>query len=117
MPVSQPKQFDKKDGDPLAWVISKNLQRRHLDETQRAYVATKVETLKQGQRADLATGKTGKFATLVVDRKAAAILMNVSVRLIAQAAYVAKHGGDRKSDQDANLHLEGKARQGRPLKN
>jgi hypothetical protein len=48
--------------DPLQFVISKNLKRRHLSESQRGYVAAKLETL--------------------------------------------KHGGNRKSDQDANLHLD-----------
>ncbi|KAB2846552.1 MAG: hypothetical protein F9K44_15135, partial [Hyphomicrobiaceae bacterium] len=35
-------------GDPLAWVLSKNLHRRHLNESQRAAVAAKLETLSHG---------------------------------------------------------------------
>jgi hypothetical protein len=43
------KQFNpKKAGDPLAWVISKNLQRRQLDESQRAMVAARLANLKDG---------------------------------------------------------------------
>jgi hypothetical protein len=34
-------------------VISKNLKRRHLDEGQRAYVAAKIENMRQGERTDL----------------------------------------------------------------
>jgi ParB-like chromosome segregation protein Spo0J len=48
--------------DPLAFVIAKNLKRRHLDESQRAMVAAKLATL--------------------------------------------SHGGDRKSDQAANLPVD-----------
>ena len=32
----------KTEGDPLKWVISKNLKRRHLNETQRAWIASKI---------------------------------------------------------------------------
>lgn len=48
--------------DPVGFVVSLNLKRRHLDESQRAMVGEKLVTM--------------------------------------------KHGGDRKSDQRANLHLD-----------
>jgi hypothetical protein len=60
------------------------LQRRHLDESQRAWVAHKVETLRHGQRADQAVSRDADLhlsaKALVIDRKAAAILLNVSGR-------------------------------------
>jgi excisionase family DNA binding protein len=34
------------DGDPLAFVISKNLRRRHMDESMRAMVGARLETLR-----------------------------------------------------------------------
>jgi ParB-like chromosome segregation protein Spo0J len=40
--------------EPLSFVISKNLQRRHLDAGQRAMIAAKLATMRQGARTDLA---------------------------------------------------------------
>lgn len=39
--------------DPQSFVISKNLHRRHLNETQRAVVASKLANMQRGERTDL----------------------------------------------------------------
>ncbi len=57
-PITRPYEGD----DPLGFVIAMNLNRRHLDESQRSMVAAKIATL--------------------------------------------KHGGNRRTDQDANLRLD-----------
>jgi hypothetical protein len=41
------------DVDPLAFIIDKNLKRRHLNESQRAMAAAKIARLGQGARTDL----------------------------------------------------------------
>jgi N6-adenosine-specific RNA methylase IME4/ParB-like chromosome segregation protein Spo0J len=40
--------------DPVAFVLDKNLHRRHLNESQRACVAAKLANMKSGERTDLA---------------------------------------------------------------
>jgi N6-adenosine-specific RNA methylase IME4/ParB-like chromosome segregation protein Spo0J len=69
--------------DPVAYVISLNLRRRHLDESQRAMVAAKLATLRDGQRADLVEG-------LPIGR--ASDLLNVGERTVARAREVQEHG-------------------------
>jgi ParB-like chromosome segregation protein Spo0J len=69
--------------DPIAYVISLNLRRRHLDESQRAMVAAKLATLRDGQRADLVEG-------LPIGRASA--LLNVGERSVARAREVIDHG-------------------------
>lgn len=72
-------------GDPMAWVISKNLKRRHLNETQRAWVAAKVANLPQGQPSE-------KAANLPVTQEQAAAMLNVSERSVRSAAKVRDSG-------------------------
>jgi ParB-like chromosome segregation protein Spo0J len=69
--------------DPVAYVVSLNLRRRHLDESQRAMVAAKLATLKDGQRADLVEG-------LPIGRAADAL--TVSERSVARARLVLDKG-------------------------
>jgi N6-adenosine-specific RNA methylase IME4 len=69
--------------DPVGFVISMNLRRRHLDESQRAMVAAKLATLRDGQRADLVEG-------LPIGR--ASGLLNVGDRSVARAREVLDHG-------------------------
>lgn len=72
--------------DPVGFVVSLNLHRRHLTLSQRAALAARLETLKHGgtrQDANL---------HLEVSRARAAELLNVSERSVASASKVLEHG-------------------------
>lgn len=82
-----------------AFVVSKNLHRRHLNESQRAMIAAKLATLRNGQRADLA-GKNqagsidpasppAPVATAIAE---AAKLLNVSSPSVKRARVVLEKG-------------------------
>jgi ParB-like chromosome segregation protein Spo0J len=71
--------------DPVAYVISLNLRRRHLNESQRALVAAKLATLQHGVR------QSGKFAAVPTQEEAAALL-NISERSVRSAREVTDHG-------------------------
>jgi ParB-like chromosome segregation protein Spo0J len=73
------------DGDdPLAYVISLNLKRRHLSESQRAMVAAKLATLKRGDNQHSPIGETSQAK--------AAELLNVGKRSVERATEVRDHG-------------------------
>jgi ParB-like chromosome segregation protein Spo0J len=87
--------------DPVAFVVSKNLKRRHLNESQRASVAARLANLRDGQRADYALQSAGESPDgagssielpAPVTQDAAAELLNVSVASVKRAAAVQKNG-------------------------
>lgn len=69
------------DGDPLSYVISKNLIRRHLTESQRAMVAADLATMRQGERTDLQPSEN----LPKVSQGEASKLLNVSDRSLRTA--------------------------------
>jgi N6-adenosine-specific RNA methylase IME4/ParB-like chromosome segregation protein Spo0J len=77
--------FEEYDGDdPLAFVISLNLKRRHLSESQRAMVAAKLATLKRGDNQHSPIGETSQAR--------AAELLNVGKRSVERAHDVQQQG-------------------------
>ncbi|MBK9442413.1 MAG: ParB N-terminal domain-containing protein [Comamonadaceae bacterium] len=76
------------DGTDLnALVISLNLRRRHLSESQRAIVAARLETRELGR-----PHKDANLHDLSISRAHASELLNVSVRSVANAAKVLQDG-------------------------
>jgi len=74
------------EGDPLIWVLSKNLHRRHLNDGQRAAVAAEIEGYRHGGK------RGGQDANVQLDRQAASDLMSISPRSTATAAKVKRDG-------------------------
>jgi DNA modification methylase len=78
--------FDEYDGDdPVAWVVSKNLHRRHLNESQRGMVASRLATLGRG-------GDPNTSIDVLGTQAGAADLLNVSVPSVQRARVVLDHG-------------------------
>src|SRR6266446_8387047 len=87
-PASSPRSLTYTGDDPISYVISPNLRRRHLDESQRALVAARLEQLKHGGDRK----SEDQDANWHLDREDAASLLNVGVRSVARAAEVRDHG-------------------------
>lgn len=98
--------FDGSDEDALAFVISKNLARRHLNEAQRALVADSLSNLKDGQRADQAAQICAP-----VSQEAAAQKLNVSRRSVQTARVVKQTAAPEvvKAVEDGKLSLNAAA--------
>jgi N6-adenosine-specific RNA methylase IME4 len=76
------------DGDLVAFVLSKNLTRRHLDESQRAMAAARLANLPAHRPAE-------KSANLLTSQQDAAKRLNVSLRLVTAAKAVQDAGSAR----------------------
>lgn len=84
-------------GDPVAFVLSLNLHRRHLDESQRALVGANIKTFfeeeaRQRKRAGKAAELRADLPEAMRPREQAAQLLNVSPRSVENANKVIKKG-------------------------
>jgi hypothetical protein len=74
-------------GDPLAYVLSLNLERRHLNESQRAMIAARLANMGRGARTDLHCKDANWH---LISQTAAAARLHVSVRTVRHAIAVQK---------------------------
>ena len=72
--------------DPLSFVLSQNVHRRHLDESQRSLIASRLANMRQGERTDLQPSANLRK----VSQAEAAKRLNVSERSVTFAAFVEK---------------------------
>lgn len=80
--------YEGDDADLVRFVVSLNLHRRHLDESQRAMVAARVANMRQGARTDLEPP-----ANLPeVSQSVAASMLSVSERSVRSARSVVDRG-------------------------
>ena len=80
---AEPRTCEYHGEDPLGWVVSLNLHRRHLDESQRAIVAAKIANLGDGQRKS-----ASPIGERAVTQGEAAQLLNVGKRSVERAREV-----------------------------
>ncbi len=81
------------DGNsPLDFVMDLNLDRRHLNESQRASVAARMATMNRGERTDLKDGSSLGEAVESISRAEAAERLNVSERSVNSAKKVQDQG-------------------------
>lgn len=79
---------DYEGDDPASYVVSKNLMRRHLKDSQRAMIAAKMANMRQGQRTDLQLSANSRK----VSQTKAAELLNVGHRIVSDANTVLQSG-------------------------
>ncbi|WP_224406147.1 MT-A70 family methyltransferase [Afifella sp. IM 167] len=78
----------KAPADPLAFVLSHNLHRRHLSDSQRAMVAARVANMRQGARTD----REPRAELHEVSAAEAGEMLSVSERSVKSARQVAQNG-------------------------
>jgi ParB-like chromosome segregation protein Spo0J len=89
-PIIKKIEFPGGDAEALAYVLSRNLKRRHLSVTQRSDVARRLANMRQGERTDLA--QPSDAGPKVVSQAEAANMLEVSPRSVGDAKVVHERG-------------------------
>jgi hypothetical protein len=79
-----------KGDDPIRFIVSANLKRRHLNESQRALIAAKLANIAHGGNRRSVQAENLPLES--VKQATAAALLSVSARSIRHAGVVQKHG-------------------------
>lgn len=78
--------------DPVAFVVSTNLHRRHLNSSQRAMIAESIAQLRHGERGPAKSRKESPIGDSSATQAEAATLLNVSKRNVERARQVKEKG-------------------------
>jgi hypothetical protein len=102
--------------DPVGFIISANLKRRHLNESQRALIAPKLAALTHG--GDRRSDQAANLLVEIPKQSVAAKLLNVSERSVRHAAVVRKHGTPEliSKVEAGDLSVSAAAKQAQPPK-
>ena len=95
------KPWDGEGGTPIAFVISRNIQRRHLKPSQRAWLISQLTTMEVGdatvQRAQKAEENSGGAASpSLLSATEAATIAGINRSTVKNARLVRKQGRDRR---------------------
>jgi hypothetical protein len=97
--------FAEYDGtEPLAFVVSHNLHRRHLSESQRGMVAAKMANMKSGTRTDL-----GSIDPRSYSNNQAAELLNISTATVKRSKAVLNTGISELQEMQMSGEVSAKA--------
>ncbi len=99
--IPETREFEGTDAEALAFVVSRNLHRRHLSTRQRAAVAVELANMRQGQRTDLISNEIKSTS-----QAEAAKTMGVSVASVRRAAQTRR--------EDPEAHEAAKAGEPKP---
>jgi len=78
------------DGTPEAFVVSENLRRRHLNESQRAMIAAKIAKAKAGENQHVK--EVAPIGATSITKHQAATLLNISAKSVERAKAVQGKG-------------------------
>src|SRR5579871_127885 len=80
------------DGDdPIAFVVSANIKRRHLDESRRAMIAARLANMSEG-RPWPSEDNSANLPSCCISQRRAGELVNVSTRSVTNASVVIDKG-------------------------